>query len=64
MENSSRLDHLSTTQNSSDMVESEIMEWNSVVETRHYEIYMPVFSYLLGMYLITVGKEFIYKFIG
>ena len=37
-------------------VHSESMEWSSAVEGRNYEIYIPVFSYLLGMYLITVGK--------
>ena len=39
-------------------VHSESIEWSSAVEGRNYDIYMPVFSYLLGMYLITVGKAF------
>lgn len=39
-------------------VHSESMEWSSAVQGRNYEIYMPVFSYLLGMYLITVGKAY------
>ena len=63
------IQHVSSDQNNNtnddgEMVESETMEWNSAIEGRHYEIYMPMFSYLLGMYLITVGKDtvdFVFK---
>ena len=29
----------------------------SVGDPRHYKIYMPIFSYMLGMYLIIIGEK-------